>query len=87
MIIAESIAHTVCLRSSCGYEQIKKRKAKGENPTKRISASCPPDSLSACLKREAQSQANCPAIVNALIRIALCEPPEVWVEIDSRNRQ
>jgi len=52
-----------------------------------ISASCPPYGLSVSLKSETQSQTNCPAIVDALIRIALYEPPEVWVEIDTRNRQ
>ena len=39
------------------------------------------------LEGEAQPQANGPAIVNALIRVALYELPEIRVGIDLRNRQ
>ena len=39
------------------------------------------------LEGETHAQANGPAIVNTLVRIALYEPPEIRVGVDARNRQ
>ncbi len=63
------------------------RKAKGENAAKRISTFCPYIFPVNFLEAEAQPQANGPAIVNALVRVALYEPSEKRVGIDPRNRQ
>ncbi len=60
-------------------------KAKGENAAKRILpfALC----SGTCLEAEAQPQTNGPAIIDALVLIALIELSEKRVEIDLRNRQ
>jgi len=39
------------------------------------------------LEGETHAQANGPAIINALVLVALYEPPEIRVELDVRNRQ
>jgi hypothetical protein len=64
----------------------KEERAKGERPGERISPYCP-NVPGASLKGETRPQANGPAIVNALVCITLYQPPEIWVGIDSGNRQ
>ncbi len=83
--IAQFYRHIFLRRISGGDQRIRK-KAKGESHKSEFLpfAYVLPG---VCLEGEAQPQANGPAIVNALIRVALYELPEIRVEIDLRNRQ
>ena len=85
MIVARFYAHTFSagfLRRRAGSGRKGKRRKRCKENFYLLPSVC-----LAFLKGEAQPQANGPAIVNALVLVALVELSEVRVEINLCNRQ
>lgn len=86
MIIAQFYRHIFLRRISCGDERSRK-KGKRRKYCIEIFYLLPRVFPGTCLEAEAQPQTNGPAIIDALVLIALVELSEKRVGIDLRNRQ